>query len=80
MINWKDQKRLAEAMGVHPNTVNDILCRRVGCPPKRADDMSDAYLKLFDVYVPSHEFIQNDRSIYPVFKEALYESKPTKSA
>jgi hypothetical protein len=68
MLKWKDQKRLADAMGISPQFVNDILCRRNRCPVQRAEDMSRAYHDLFGVLVPPHEFVFNRESEYPVFK------------
>ncbi len=78
MLKWKDQKKLASEVGIHPTTVNAILNRRTRCPAPRAQAMSDAYLKLFGVYVPAGEFVLNDKSVYPIFKtqEAMHgESK-----
>jgi predicted transcriptional regulator len=74
MIKWKDQVKLAKAMGISPSFVNDILNRRRPCPVKRAHVMGKAYHDLFGVYVPFWEFTFNSVSRSVVFRNADYEA------
>lgn len=72
MLNWKEQKKLATAVGISPTFVNDILNRRRPCPVKRALAMGKAYFELTGQYIPYWEFTFNDISMSSAFSDVDY--------
>ncbi len=73
MLNWKEQKKLAAKLELSPQYINDILCRRKPCPPKRAHRFGMAIWELFAIYIEPQEFVFNWLSEAEVFSALTYE-------
>lgn len=69
-MKWNDQKTLAEAVGISPQFLNDILHRRKRCPAKRAKKMELECYRILGILVPDREWILNKESYNRIFQGA----------